>query len=371
MWPVEPTEPFPANSQYLIHSSLYEITVPAKTRAYVEHVAVRVKDIQWHIHFFREALGMDMREVDGDPASPNQYWTIGGLQFIGDPTFEAPPSNEVGWLAHLGIMVEDLDAAIAACKSLGAVELPKGKGPNWLQLPDGLAIELLQATGNSVEEVLAIDPRAESPQAEGEVASNSTNPATPGSTTASPSSLDSSRSSRREDEVITPAAVGHSGKAYVVPPATDFSTPERTWDDASDGDVCISPTYLVTEERINLYAELTGDYTPVHIDEDYAKTTPFGTRVAHGLFGLSIADGLKTRSEYRFLPGMSLGWTWDFKLPIKINDELRVKFTVSGMRPSKSRPEWGIVVLESELLNQQDQVVQKGEHRLMIPRRTK
>jgi len=157
---------------------------------------------------------------------------------------------------------------------------------------------------------------------------------------------------------------------FAVPTDTQFTTPEKTWDDAKDGDICISPTYIVTEERINAYAELTGDYTPVHVDEEYAKTTPFGTRVAHGLFGLSIADGLKTRSEYRFLPGMSLGWTWDFKLPIKINDELHVKFTVTGMRPSKSRPEWGIVVLESELINQNDEVVQKGEHRLMIPRRT-
>ena len=60
------------------------------------------------------------------------------------------------------------------------------------------------------------------------------------------------------------------------------------------------------------YADLTGDHTPVHTDEAYARTTPFGTRVAHGLFGLSVADGLKTKSDMRFLPGMSLGWEWGF-----------------------------------------------------------
>jgi hypothetical protein len=98
------------------------------------------------------------------------------------------------------------------------------------------------------------------------------------------------------------------------------TTPEKYWDDAVDGDTCVSPSYTVTEARINAYAELTGDFTPVHTDEAYAKTTPFGTRVAHGLFGLSIADGLKTQSDYRFVPGMSLGWSWDFVLPIKIND---------------------------------------------------
>jgi acyl dehydratase len=150
---------------------------------------------------------------------------------------------------------------------------------------------------------------------------------------------------------------------------TQPTTPELTWDDAKEGDICISPSYTVTEARINAYAELTGDLTPVHVDEVYAQTTPFGTRVAHGLFGLSIADGLKTRSDYRFVPGMSLGWSWDFVLPIKINDTVHVKFTVTGLRASKSRPGWGIVVLPSELINQHGQVVQKGEHRLMIPRR--
>ncbi|MGO2235812.1 MAG: MaoC family dehydratase [Marinomonas sp.] len=144
---------------------------------------------------------------------------------------------------------------------------------------------------------------------------------------------------------------------------------EKYWDDAVDGEECTSPEYVVTEARINAYAELTGDFTPVHIDEEYAKTTPFGTRVAHGLFGLSIADGLKTQSDMRFIPGMSLGWTWDFRLPIKINDTLRVRFKVTNRRLSKSKPGWGIIVLASELINQFDEVVQVGEHRLMIPRR--
>ncbi|WP_419187276.1 MaoC family dehydratase [Caldimonas tepidiphila] len=150
--------------------------------------------------------------------------------------------------------------------------------------------------------------------------------------------------------------------------ATEMSY-ERYWDDATEGDECVSPTYEVTEARVMAYADLTGDHTPVHTDEAYARTTPFGTRVAHGLFGLSIADGLKTISDYRFLPGMSLGWTWDFLGPIKLGDTLHVKFRVGSMRPSKSKPGWGIVVLPSELINQCGEVVQRGEHRLMIPRR--
>ena len=148
-----------------------------------------------------------------------------------------------------------------------------------------------------------------------------------------------------------------------------ITTPERYWEDAQVGDECISPAYLVTGERIDAYAELTGDFTPVHVDEAYARASHFGQRVAHGLMGQSVADGLKTQSDYRFLPGMSLGWTWDFLRPIHIGDTLRVRFRVGSMRPSASKPGWGIVVLPSELINQRDEVVQKGEHRLMVPRR--
>jgi acyl dehydratase len=144
---------------------------------------------------------------------------------------------------------------------------------------------------------------------------------------------------------------------------------EKYWDDAQVGDECDSPSYVVTKERILAYADLTGDHTPVHVDEAYAKASHFGGLVAHGLFGLSVADGLKTQSDYRFLPGMSLGWTWDFRLPIRVGDVLHVHFRVDSMRASKSKPDWGIVVLASDLINQDGLTVQSGEHRLMVPRK--
>ena len=127
-------------------------------KSYVEHVAVRVKDIQWHINFFCEVLGMDVREIDGPTAAPRQYWTIGGMQLMSTPDFVAPPSNDAGWLAHLGIMVDDLEAALVLAQSWGVKELPQGR--NWLQLPDGLAVELIQASAGTVAQVLAINPRA-------------------------------------------------------------------------------------------------------------------------------------------------------------------------------------------------------------------
>ena len=123
-------------------------------KAYVEHVAIFVRDIHFHIRFFKEVLGMTMREVDGAPEDPRQYWTVGGMQFIAMPNFQGPE----GRLAHLGVMCEDLEAALAAAHQFD-VE-PMSQGPNWLRLPDGLAIEFIQARNDAVGRALAIDPRA-------------------------------------------------------------------------------------------------------------------------------------------------------------------------------------------------------------------
>lgn len=143
---------------------------------------------------------------------------------------------------------------------------------------------------------------------------------------------------------------------------------ERYYDDVVVGEEGVSPEVTVSREMIHAYADLTGDHTPIHVDEDFARTSHFGGVVAHGLFGLALADGLKTQASLRFLPGASLGWTWDFLKPIRVGDRLHVRFRIGSMRPTR-KPEWGIVVLPSELINQLGEIVQKGDHKLMVPRR--
>lgn len=128
--------------------------MPYTRKSYVEHVAVRVRDIHWHVRFFREALGMPIRAVDGAADAPRQVWTVGGVQLIADDGFTGPE----GRFAHLGVMTEDLEAALAAAYAFeGVTAMPQGR--NWLQLPDGLCVEVMQATGTAVAQALAIDPR--------------------------------------------------------------------------------------------------------------------------------------------------------------------------------------------------------------------
>ena len=123
-------------------------------KAYVEHVAIWVRDIHWHIRFFHDVLGMTMREVEGTLDDPKQYWTLGGMQFIAKPDFDGPE----GRLGHLGVMCDDLEAALAAAEVFGVTEMAQGR--NWLRLPDGLTVELIQASPGAVAQALAVNARA-------------------------------------------------------------------------------------------------------------------------------------------------------------------------------------------------------------------
>lgn len=122
-------------------------------RCYVEHVAVPVRDLEWHVRFFGEALGMPVQAIDGPEDRPRQVWLHGGVQLVRSPEFAGPE----GRLAHLGVMTDDLEAALAAVARWGVREMPQGR--NWVALPEGLCIELIQAAGNAVAEALAVRPR--------------------------------------------------------------------------------------------------------------------------------------------------------------------------------------------------------------------
>jgi len=107
--------------------------------SYLQHTAIRVRDIQWHIRFFEEALGMPVASRQGSEDDPSQVWLAGGIQLIADPECEQPD----GCLAHLGIMAGSLDEAIDQVHKWDVTEMPQGK--NWFTLPDGLVIELVEA----------------------------------------------------------------------------------------------------------------------------------------------------------------------------------------------------------------------------------
>jgi len=116
------------------------------------------------------------------------------------------------------------------------------------------------------------------------------------------------------------------------------------------------------------FAGLSMDFFELHTNEEFARKTQFGRRVAHGLLGLALADGLKNRSEFQVHAIASLGWTWEFTGPIFLDDTIHVRMRVAEKRASRTKPDRGIVVLALEVVNQRGEVVQKGENRLLVER---
>lgn len=148
-----------------------------------------------------------------------------------------------------------------------------------------------------------------------------------------------------------------------------MNTGRRYYEEIKVGEAHISPAITVTEAHIVQFAGVSSDYSRLHMDEEYGKSSIFGTRVAHGLLGLAMTDGLKTRTdEFRVMGLASLGWTWDFVGPIRIGDTVSVRFTVDKKRETR-KPDRGIVCLACELVNQRDETVQRGEHRLLVQRK--
>jgi 3-hydroxybutyryl-CoA dehydratase len=120
----------------------------------------------------------------------------------------------------------------------------------------------------------------------------------------------------------------------------------------------------VTEADIVLFAGITGDTNPVHLDEEFAKPTMFKGRIAHGMLTagfISTVFGTK-------LPGpgcIYLSQTLKFKAPVRIGDTVRARVTVSAVDRDKGRVTFATTCHVGET------IVLDGEAQLMVPKRPK
>ncbi len=138
------------------------------------------------------------------------------------------------------------------------------------------------------------------------------------------------------------------------------------FEDMEVGKEIVSPGRTITEADIVNFAGVSGDFTTLHTDAEYAKGTLFGERVAHGMLGLSVATGLT--AQLGILEGTVMAFTgldWKFKGPIKIGDTIHVEAVVKQTKAMRAAG-GGFVVLNVRILNQQDKVVQQGEWSLLI-----
>jgi acyl dehydratase len=134
-------------------------------------------------------------------------------------------------------------------------------------------------------------------------------------------------------------------------------TPGQSW---------TTPGRTIGAGDINLFAGLVGDFTPIHVDEVFAKSSPYGTRIAHGPLAMATAIGMLTQTGIlgeRVIGLLNLNW--DFSGPVKIDDTIRSRVTLEQQRPT-SKPSRAVATFVFEVINQRDEVVQRGSMLVLL-----
>src|ERR1041384_310157 len=121
-------------------------------------------------------------------------------------------------------------------------------------------------------------------------------------------------------------------------------------------------TKTIEQADVDAFAEVTGDHNPVHVDEEFAKTTRFGRRIAHGMLTASLISSVLANK----LPGegsVYLSQTLQFMAPVFPGDEVTARVTVKEIREDKP-----ILKLETICSNQRGEIVIRGEATVLIHR---
>lgn len=133
------------------------------------------------------------------------------------------------------------------------------------------------------------------------------------------------------------------------------------------GQTLRTPGRTLSEADIVTFAGLSGDFNSIHTNAAYARDTPFGERVAHGILGLSIASGLAVRTgimEETVLAFREIK-EWKFSKPIFIGDTIHVELEVLGTREMK-RLGGGLVELAMGVVNQRGEITMKGVWSVLV-----
>jgi acyl dehydratase len=141
------------------------------------------------------------------------------------------------------------------------------------------------------------------------------------------------------------------------------------FEDISVGAVWQSEFRTVAAEDVITFANLTGDRHPVHLDPEFARTTPFRRCIAHGLLGLSLVGGLSAEA----VPTRTIAFLgmreWHFRAPIYIGDAVRLQSRVLSKELQRLGRR-GVVVSEVKIVNQDGRIVQEGVTQTLIETRS-
>lgn len=120
---------------------------------------------------------------------------------------------------------------------------------------------------------------------------------------------------------------------------------------------------VITKEDVQFFARATGDFNPLHLDEEYARKTPFRGRIVHGLLTAGLISALLGNK----LPGpgtVYLSQTLRFLSPVRIGDEITATVEIKSIEERR-------IILKTTCTNHNGTVVLSGEAEVLIPRTAK
>lgn len=144
----------------------------------------------------------------------------------------------------------------------------------------------------------------------------------------------------------------------------------RHWDDFKPGQSFETTARTVDAGDVSSFAGLSGDFNPLHVDEAFAASTPFGGRVAHGLLTLAVSSG--QQNQLGLFEGTTLALLGFDKLrftgPVRFGDTVHTELTVKEAKES-SKPDRGVVVFDTVVKNQRGETVLQFEQSVLLMRR--
>ncbi|AEM59030.1 MULTISPECIES: MaoC family dehydratase [Haloarcula] len=149
-----------------------------------------------------------------------------------------------------------------------------------------------------------------------------------------------------------------------------YSYEPHHFEDFEEGQEFISVGRTVTESDFVMHSALSGDWTELHTNKEYAEEQEFGERIAHGPMtfvqatGFVYRTGIVERTAFAFL-GMNY---MDLPNPVHIGDTLQLEIVVDNTK-EVGRDDAGLVVLDTEMENQDGTVVFKGDMKFLIKKR--
>jgi acyl dehydratase len=147
-----------------------------------------------------------------------------------------------------------------------------------------------------------------------------------------------------------------------------YSYEPHYFEDFEAGQTFESVGRTVTEADFVMHSALAGDWTELHTNKEYAEEGPFDGRIAHGPMtfvqatGFVYRTGIVERTAFAFL-GMNY---MDLPNPVYIGDTLSLDIEVTETKEVGSRDDAGLVVLDTEMTNQDDTVVFQGDMKFLI-----